>query len=84
MLYPQDFTFTSPSGLIFQKLNDSEFSWWVCLNSLRTVFLRDKLESINDAQIVPDSEFPLYDKHGKLNRYGFKWTDQQIKEYYNL
>jgi hypothetical protein len=32
-------------------------------------------------ELRPESEKPLY-RNGKLNRFGFRWTDKQVNEYY--
>ena len=40
--------------------------------------LNDKNEK--DYELRPETEKPLYRKDGTLNRFGFRWTDQQVKE----
>ncbi len=33
-------------------------------------------------ELKPETDKPLY-RNGSLNRYGFKWTDNQVFEHYN-
>jgi hypothetical protein len=81
MSYPKGTQFKY-ANLKFQKMGDKEFDWWICLNSTYTVeYLNEKNEIC--FKRVPESEKPLYDDKGRLNRYGFKWTDEQIKKQYD-
>ena len=34
-------------------------------------------------ELLPESEKPLYKKNGDLNRFGFRWTDNQVWEEYS-
>lgn len=43
---------------------------------------KKKKTTVNVYTVRPESEKPLYNEEGKLNRSGFKWTDQQVFEYY--
>jgi hypothetical protein len=43
-------------------------------------FKKVKKEEI-EHELRPESEKPLY-RNGKLNRFGFRWTDKQVNEYY--
>ncbi len=65
----------------YEKLGDKVWDEWVCLKSTYQVWsVNEKGESVVESR--PESEKPLYNEHGKLNRFGFKWTDQQVWDYY--
>lgn len=72
------------SGLMFKKIGNDEFDWWACLNS--TYVFRHYNEFLEewDEQVRPESEKPLLDDRGKLNRYGFRWTDLQVLSHYKI
>lgn len=82
-LYDKGFTF-SWAGLCFEKLGDSEWDWWVCTNGTYLVEVYNEQTKEMKYHLHPESEKPLYDKNKKLNRFGFKWTDEQVKQYYYL
>lgn len=58
----------------YEKVGDNDFDWWVSLDSKYLV------ETVHELR--PETEKPLYRKDGTLNRFGFKWTDDQVYEYY--
>ena len=83
MIYPKGFAFSFDS-ICYEKLDNSNFSWWVCLTSS---FIVENKEALTDEEkyiLYPESRKPLYNKEGRLNRFGFKWTDLQVKKYYKL
>lgn len=64
-------------GLEFEKQDNEEFGWWACLNSTYLVEHKDKQDE-ERYELRSQAELPME------QRYGFKWTDQQVKEYYGL
>ena len=75
----------------WEKLDDNDFGWWVSLDSTFPV----RKETVNpatgqtevDHEAHWETEKPLYKKNDKgedteLNRFGFRWTDNQVYEYY--
>lgn len=76
----------------YQKLGDAECDWWVSLDSTFVTEseelnpLNKKMETVYTLR--PESDKALYKKDKKgnvttdLNRFGFRWTDQQVYEYY--
>lgn len=83
-MYKKGFTFTSGSGLVYEKLGDNDFDYWVATNSTYLVQTGEDPKKLESYELHPESEKPLYDKHNHLNRFGFKWTDKQVKDYYRL
>lgn len=77
-IYPIN-TFCYLNGnVIYRKITEGELAWWVCETS------NYLLEIVNDKnekhfELRSEKEKPLYKKDGTLNRFGFKWTDQQVK-----
>jgi hypothetical protein len=66
----------------FEKLGDNEFDWWVSLDSKYLVEKINPLTNEKEYEQKLETEKPLYNKEGRLNRFGFKWTDQQVFDYY--
>ncbi len=66
----------------YQKLGDSELDWWVSLDSHYVTNPDEVRDKGKDPIVKPESEKPLY-RNGKLNRFGFQWTDKQVWEYYS-
>lgn len=70
----------------FEKLDDNEWGNWVSLDS--TYLVERKVvdpvtkKETSEYDLKPESEKPLYNKEGRLNRYGFKWPDKQVFEHY--
>jgi hypothetical protein len=71
----------------FEKLDDNEWGYWVSLDSRFTVTEKRLNSETNEMETVyvsyPESQKPLHNGEGRLNRYGFKWTDEQVFEHYN-
>lgn len=70
----------------FEKLDNEEWGWWVSLDSTYLVE-REVTDPVTkkvykEYDLKHESEKPLYNKEGRLNRYGFKWTDKQVLEHY--
>lgn len=70
----------------YEKVGDDELDWWVSLDSK---FLKEETkldektgERYKTHVAYPESEKPLYKNDGSLNRFGFKWTDKQVEDYY--
>jgi hypothetical protein len=82
----------------YEKLNDEDFGLWVSLDSKYLVErLVDELTNEDKNHLVDkvgkkfrvhelrnETDRPLYNEQGKLNRLGFKWTDKQVKEYFTF
>ena len=83
IIFPKGFKFTW-GELEFEKLEDNGFSLWVATNSNYTVLVGEDKHDVDSYKVLPEEGKPLYDKNGKLNRFGFRWTDKQIRSYYNL
>lgn len=82
----------------YEKLDDEDFGTWVSLDSKylvrklvvdksgKALDKSGKLASTGNEQYVdvlkPESEKPLY-RNGQVNRFGFRWTDQQVYAYFN-
>lgn len=77
MLYSKGFIFTY-GELRYEKLEEKDNSWWVCLDS--KFLVKEGEEYI----LHPEAEKALHNSEGKLNRWGFRMPDTQIKEKYNL
>jgi len=75
-MFGKGYSFTY-GGLAFEKQDDNEFGLWLCLNSNYVKEYKDK-EGFDKYEVRPESELP------PERRYGFKWTDEQVKNYYNL
>lgn len=65
----------------YTKMGNNEWDWWLCLTSTYVVEIY-KNNKIIDYYSRTESDKPIYNKEGKLNRFGFKWTDQQVINYY--
>ena len=67
----------------YEKLSDDEWSWWVSLDSKYLKEVTDNTDTKEKIyELRPESEKPLYKNNGDLNRFGFRWTDNQVcKEY---
>jgi hypothetical protein len=80
----------------YEKLDDEDFGTWVSLCSTYVVermeeyseyvpaMSKEVVKKIKVHETRPESEKPLYNESGKLNRFGFKWTDKQVKEYFTF
>jgi len=64
----------------YEKVDDDEFGWWVSLTSTYVVTKMVNGEKVDEVR--PESEKPLYKADKSLNRFGFRWTDKQVEEYY--
>jgi len=74
MLYKSDNT---PA---YEKLDDEDFGLWVTLNSKYLVEVKKGKDV--DNELRPESDKPLYDRNKRLNRFGWRWTDEQVLNYY--
>lgn len=83
VIFPKGFKFTW-GELEFEKLGDTGFSLWVATNSKYTVYNGGDKHVNSAYDLHPEDEKPLYDENGRLARFGFRWTDKQIRNYYNL
>ncbi len=63
----------------YEKLDNEDFGTWVSLDSKYLV--REMIDGEMVDVVYPESDKPLY-RNGQLNRFGFKWTDQQVYDYY--
>jgi len=63
----------------YEKLDDEDFGTWVSLDSKYLV--REMVDDEMVDVLHSESEKPLY-RDGRLNRFGFRWTDQQVYDYY--
>jgi hypothetical protein len=82
VLFNKGFKFKA-GELEYEKITDDEFGWWVATNSKYLVQIKEDKKDINSYELHPESNKLLYDEHGKLQRFGFRWTDDQIRRYYN-
>lgn len=75
----------------YEKLDDDEWGWWVSLDSTYVVETLEDVWDVHMCKMVkekvytahPESEKPLYSEKGNLNRWSFRWTDDQVHEHYN-
>jgi len=65
----------------YMKLDDEDFGWWVALDSNYLVEVKEGNKVVGH-DLKPESDKPLYDRNGRLNRYGWRWTDEQVWDYY--
>jgi hypothetical protein len=83
ILFPKGFKFQW-GELEFEKLEDNDFSWWVAHHSMYTVQVKEDLHDLDSYELRYEAEKKLYDSRGHLARFGFRWSDKQIRNYYNL
>ncbi len=72
--------------LAFKKLDDNDFGWWVSLDSTYLVERKvvDPVTKKEETKydLKPESEKLLHRNDGTLNRFGFKWDDESVYNYY--
>jgi len=70
----------------YEKVGNDACDWWVSLDSFFVVKTQQLDEKTGEMLWVhethPESEKPLYKADGSLNRFGFKWPDEQVYDYY--
>ena len=66
-------------NVIYKKITEGELGWWVCETSNYLLEIADN-KNEKHFELRSEKEKPLYKKDGTLNRFGSKWTDQQVKE----
>lgn len=74
----------------YEKIDGEINGHWISLDSIYIVVTdgtefnvkKDRWEPCKIYTAHPESEKPLYDENGKLNRFGFRWPDAQVYEYY--
>jgi len=63
----------------FEKVGNSGYEYWVCLYSTFFIEKKDK-----DGNVVyeehMESEKPMYNSKGNINRYAFRLPDEEILE----
>lgn len=64
------------AGLVYEKQDDDDFGLWLCLNCTCIVSRLEGKDKIYET--APQDQLP------KSMWYGFKWTDEQIRSYFNI
>lgn len=80
-LYDKGFRFKF-GEMEYEKTNDDEWGHWTCLTSN---YLVDKMEM----NLLTKKEEKTYELRSEMElpiekRFGFRWTDEQVKKYYFL
>ena len=78
LLFHSGFTFTY-AGLTYTKLDNSEWGFWRCLNAKYVVESCDLKTRALEYNLHLES-----DEKPEESWWGFRWTDEQVKNYYNL
>lgn len=74
LLYPKGTRlFWKKNGLpAYEKVGETGWDWWVSLDSKYLV----------NGELRPESEKPLFNSNGGLNRFGFRQTDEGVNYHY--